>query len=678
MLPAPSVSAPVAKSRSRRSPRSPAAAAVAKPDEPCAPSAGGRRARRLIVAAIFGTALAIRLFHIWQIRHAPFFDLKLGDAAAYDAWARRTVGGDWVGRDVFYQAPLYPYFLALVYSTVGSSPLTVRLVQAIVSAGSCALLADAGWRIFSRCAGIAAGLLLATYPPAIFLDTLIQKSVLDLFFLSLALWLISRLLAVSRRSIWWQLGLAFGCLSLTRENAGVLIVPTLIWLALQRSIVVRDRAIFGALFFAGLATVLAPVAIRNAIVGGEFFVTTAQLGPNLYIGNNEHSDGTYTPLRPLREKASFERQDATDLAEQALGHSLTPGEVSSYYTGQVLRFAATQPSRWLRLLGRKFLLAWNATEIADTEDQYTYAHWSWPLAIGAMWNLGVLAPLAALGIWITAGEWRRLWILYVMLATYVASVVLFYVFARYRFPMVPFLILFAGAGLVGLPGFLRRHRAPQLAGCPAAVAAVAVLCNLPMIPRNKLEAATRYNDGVGLDALHRSDEAIREYQAAVTLDPGLAPAHNDLGLLLARQGRLADAADELAKAVALSPELAKTHNNLGVVLGQQGDLARAIPSFETALRLDPNYAEARRNLTAVRNQRAGQLAREGRLDAAAAELEQALRVAPDRADLHNNLGTVLAQQGRLTAAAAEFERALALNPTDAQTRRNLERIRPRR
>src|SRR5262249_14224257 len=44
----------------------------------------------------------------------------------------------------------------------------------------------------------------------------------------------------------------------------------------------------------------------------------------------------------------------------------------------------------------------------------------------------------------------------VLLAAYAASVVMFYVFARYRYPLVPMLIPFAAAGLIAAPAFLRR------------------------------------------------------------------------------------------------------------------------------------------------------------------------------------------------------------------------------
>ena len=85
-----------------------------------------------------------------------FSDMTLGDAKTYDAWAKRIVGGDWLGSEVFYQAPLYPYFLASVYAALGDELLGVRMVQVTLGAVSCVFLAQAGWRLFSRSVGIAA------------------------------------------------------------------------------------------------------------------------------------------------------------------------------------------------------------------------------------------------------------------------------------------------------------------------------------------------------------------------------------------------------------------------------------------------------------------------------------------------------------------------------------------
>src|SRR5262249_10921572 len=129
--------------------------------------------KRPYVLGIFLAALAVRMVHVWQLRESPFFDILLGDAHGYDEWARRIAGGEWIGRGVFYQAPLYPYFLGTIYSLIGHSVLGVRVIQAVVGSASCALLALAGRRFFSPMVGAVAGLGLAFYAPAIFFDSLL-------------------------------------------------------------------------------------------------------------------------------------------------------------------------------------------------------------------------------------------------------------------------------------------------------------------------------------------------------------------------------------------------------------------------------------------------------------------------------------------------------------------------
>ena len=100
----------------------------------------------------------------------------------------------------------------------------------------------------------------------------------------------------------------------------------------------------------GLAALLVPVGLRNAHVGGAFLLTTAQMGPNFYIGNHRGADGTYAPMRAGRGDPTFERDDARAIAEDDLGRALTPAQVSDYWmTRSFATSAATRP-RGRRLL----------------------------------------------------------------------------------------------------------------------------------------------------------------------------------------------------------------------------------------------------------------------------------------------------------------------------------------
>jgi tetratricopeptide (TPR) repeat protein len=596
---------------------------------------------------IFAVALTVRLAHIWQIRRAPFFTVLLGDSRAYDEWARRIAAGEWIGREVFYQAPLYPYFLGTIYAVAGRHLLLVRVLQAIVGAAACVLLSLAGRRLFSHRTGLAAGLILALYAPAIFFDGLIQKSVLDVFFVCLALYLVARILTVrlkpdggiARPDLnWMTLGLTIGGLSLTRENAIVFTVVIAAW-ALWCS----PRT--AAAFLAGVALVILPVAIRNTVVGGGFYVTTSQFGPNFYIGNNPQSDGSYQSLRFGRGAPEYERQDATEIAERALGRRLTPAEVSRYWTDRALDFVMSRPGAWLKLLARKAALLINATEMLDTESQESHAEWSVPLRVAApVGHFGVLVPLAALGVILTWPGRSRLAILYAMLAAYAASVLMFYVFARYRYPLVPLLVLFAAAGITwsrwtdradradtegraGGPGRADRRR---ILATVAVVGSAAVVSNWPLLPPEMNRAVTEHNLGAALQSDGRLDEALAHYRRATALQPDYAPAYNNMAAALRRKGRL----DE------------------------------ALMTYQHALELRPDYPEAHYNL-------ANALLDAGRPDEASRHFEIAVKSMPVSADVHNNLGIALAAGSRMAEAVEQFRQALAVEPDSVKAHRNL-------
>ena len=648
--------------------KKPAARAHAEPVDTPTPVAG--RAR--FALAIFGVALIVRLAHVWQIRRAPFFTLLMGDSRGYDEWARRIAAGEWLGTEVFYQAPLYPYLLGVIYAIAGRHLLLVRIVQALVGSASCALLGLAAERLFSRTAGIVAGAMLALYAPAIFFDGLVQKSVLDVFFVCLALWLIARSEGTAERFLLFVwLGVTMGGLALTRENALVFIVVILGWILAQGlgargwGLAVRKAAVF----LVGLAVVLVPVAARNAYVGGGFFVTTSQFGPNFYIGNNPSADGTYQSLRFGRGAPEYERQDATELAERALGKRLTPAEVSGYWTDKALTFVTTQPGAWLRLTGRKVALLWNATEMLDTESQEAHAEWSVPLRLGGVvGHFGVLVPLALFGLVVTWPMRSRLWILYAMTAAYAASVVAFYVFARYRYPLVPLLILFAAAGLVDARRFFAARRfSPALAGPEAAarswwtlgaVAAVAVFCNWPLLSKTLMRAVTETNLGVAFQDEGRLDEAAEHYHRAIALAPDYAPVYNNLGTALRAKGQLTDAVSTYQQALRLRPSYPEAQYNLANALLDAGKPADAIDHFRIALQTLPASVDVHNNLGIA-------LMGEGRRDEAIAEFREALAADPDSVKSHRNLADALGMARKYDEAIAHYRRAVQIDPADA-------------
>lgn len=626
------------------------------------------RADIVFSLTIFVLAFCVRLIYLFQIESIPLFYHLAGDARSYDEWAQRIASGDWLGDGVFYQAPLYPYFLGLVQFIFGHDLWFLRLIQAAVGSLSCVLIFWVGRSLFSREAGMTAGLILALYAPAIFFDALIQKTVLDLVFILLLLLLLVNAQQKRHWGLWVAAGAVLGLLGLTRENAlvWVLIVPIWIWFgcAEERP---RRRLQWMAFFLAGILLILFPVGLRNLAAGGEFTLTTSQLGPNFFIGNNPDATGSYMPLREGHGDPRFERQDATELAEQDLGRTLSPGEVSAYWLRRSLDYIRSQPVEWLRLMGKKWMMVWNAHEREDTDDFYLYQQWS-PLlkALASVSHLGFLAPLAAGGLVLTIRQWRKLWFLYALLGTLAFSVALFFIFGRYRFPMVPFLTLFAGAGLVeGFALYRERNVRRGFEGLFALVLSAA-LVHWPLIDQPVPSAAGYNNLANALVKQGRFEEAIEYYQTALKVDPAEADAHYNLGNLLARQKKLDEAKEQYQKAIKISPGFADPYNSLGHVLVLQGKLTEALERFRHAVELNPGRSEFRSDLGIA-------LSQEGDLIEATRQFEEALRIQPDSAQAHYHLGIVMAARGDLIRAVENFRRAIVIQPEFAEARASLAR-----
>ncbi|MFI5216402.1 MAG: glycosyltransferase family 39 protein [Candidatus Limnocylindria bacterium] len=356
--------------------------------------------RRLAFAGIVTLAFALRLVFLLEAQAAPLFHASVSDARSYWEWSDRIAAGDWLGDSVFYQAPLYPYFLALVKLAVGADLFRVRLVQIALGSLACGILFLAGRELVSRRAGIAAGVLLALYPPAIFLDALIQKANLGLLWMTLLLWALARAQKTAGAGVLCACGALLGLLMLTREET-LLLAPVLaLWiLAAGGAIPAAHRARRLGAFLLGLALVLAPVVWRNAKVGGEFVLTTAQAGPNFYIGNGPEANGIYVPLLPGRGDPLYERADAVALAEAARGRKLTAQQVSRYWFERSFEHIRSHTGQWLSLLLRKLRLLLNWYEIPDAEDLYFFEGSSSLLrGLGRLLHFGVLLPLAAAGV----------------------------------------------------------------------------------------------------------------------------------------------------------------------------------------------------------------------------------------------------------------------------------------
>jgi Flp pilus assembly protein TadD len=156
-----------------------------------------------------------------------------------------------------------------------------------------------------------------------------------------------------------------------------------------------------------------------------------------------------------------------------------------------------------------------------------------------------------------------------------------------------------------------------------------------------------------------SHETIWRHAAAVT--SGNYIAMNELGMLLAAEGRHTDALQYFESAARDKPGFAEARNNLGLTYVQLGRVQDALAQYELAVRLKPAFPEAERNY-------GNALMMAGKLSDAEAHFRKAISLRPEEADWHHDLGVLLASQSRVTEAIPQLEDAVRLNPGSVKSR----------
>jgi tetratricopeptide (TPR) repeat protein len=177
-------------------------------------------------------------------------------------------------------------------------------------------------------------------------------------------------------------------------------------------------------------------------------------------------------------------------------------------------------------------------------------------------------------------------------------------------------------------------------------------------------AEAHNNLGVVLANQGKVDEAIDHYRQALTTKPDFAEACHNLGNALSVKGSLAEALTHYQRALAVRPKFAEVHNNFANVLAMQSKVPEAITHYRQALAIKPDYAEAYNNL-------GNALRRHGKLDEAVACYRQALAIEPCCAGAFNNLGNALRERGDLTEARAACEKAIECAPRNAMFHHSL-------
>jgi tetratricopeptide (TPR) repeat protein len=169
-------------------------------------------------------------------------------------------------------------------------------------------------------------------------------------------------------------------------------------------------------------------------------------------------------------------------------------------------------------------------------------------------------------------------------------------------------------------------------------------------------------------------DAIADYTAALTRAPGSLCAYQGRAQAYLAQGSTQQALADVAKGLRAKPGSLQ----LLFVRGRANKQAKlydaAVADFSQALASKPQGSLRSKDRATIYSERALALLMLNRPDDARADVNEALRIAPDSASAIAAMGSIDEQLGRKTEAAASYSRALAIKPDLEDAKHGLERL----
>lgn len=500
----------------------------------------------------------------------PAFRNPLIDGDQYDFLAERIASGQGLPEEPFWQPPLFPLILGGLYRVFGHTFWAPRLLSALATAITAALVTDLVRRASApgrRWPSLVAGCALALYGPSIFYDGELLPTGLGTFLGTLALWVTLTQRPQVDRSV--LAGVLSG-LSALALGPLLFLAPVLGFFASADQRLSRPARAGRVLLTCVCALVIVlPVTVFNLRRSGELIPISANAGINLWIGNNPDADRTFA----IRPGEAWEEL----LAEPGQQGITTPGGQDAYFAGKARAFCVNEPGACVGGLLRKARLLVVGREIPRNEDLYTLRRQS-PVLLATVFQLGpfgfpfaVIFPLAIAGaiagLGRSAGTDPKRPISSATVAASLALAagpVIFLVAGRYRLPMIPGLLVLGGIALdtfvaparddadaastkdrgAEVPGARRTARTTTVA-IAAAVAAFA----LTLVPAHlavdaiDFEAEMWFVVGGRRERLGDTEGAIASYRHALERRPNYTEAGYNLGVLLEKKDRSSEAVE---------------------------------------------------------------------------------------------------------------------------------------
>lgn len=354
-----------------------------------------------------------------------------------DLNAKRQLWNRWLGGKRYYQEPLYPYLIGLIYRLFGVRVAWVFLFQLSIGIVSILLIYAITMRLFDPRVAAIAGTLAVLCAPLLFFEMVLLRSTLISFFGLFLVWLIVRAQNAESSLSWGRLGMFFGLAVLLKSIFLLFLVGLMGSLILRHRHSVKRALTYASALIAGVVISLTPLLARNVAVG------TSPLGL---------SGGTAVTLLSANARDSYPHgffisKHIAPIMDRTDGAFL-PTIIETLKTQSLTSYA--------KLVWHKFRLMWHWYEIPNNVNFYYYRLHSHVLRFLPVSSL-ILAPLGIVGIGLAIYERRRCVPLYLLLSMHVVSILIVYVAARFRVPLLVALLPFAALTVTHIVDGLRKR-----------------------------------------------------------------------------------------------------------------------------------------------------------------------------------------------------------------------------
>jgi len=546
----------------------------------------------ILIVLLLG--LVYRLIFLLSYYYSPDWEQLLVDSLFHDRWAMSIAAGNIAGEDTFFRAPFYIYLLGFIYAIVGHSLMAARIFGHMVGLAAVALTYLIATRLFSRRIGLIAGIIHALYPIAVYFESELLVDNLFAMLMELSFWLL--LISADKKQMKYFIltGLVIGLAAVTRPVILALTPLYLIWIFIK--IGPAANSIKNAVqLILGLILMITPVTLRNYMVADDFVLISSSGGINFFIGNNPDADGLSAAMpRPLGR--NWEIKDIKFAAEEETGRTMRASEVSNFWMQKGLGWAKDNPGDFIRLYGKKLYHCINNFEISNNRNLKLFMGGfnifkMTPLDFAVLFTMSIFG-LGMLLINRRLGGSNLLMLAFIVI--YMLVISLFFINARFRLPVIPYIIIFGAVGIDYLISIIKSPRLIKRA-VPAAVVAVAAcfisVTNVYGLNRNDT-AGGYFNRANYYLYLKDLDKAADYYRLALDENPRYAEINLNMGVVQLKMGRGDSAEHYFKRELAQFPDNPRAYTNLASLYYLEEDYDRAEEKARAALEIKPYFVDA--------------------------------------------------------------------------------------